>query len=340
MDKTLGKRITENRKRLRLTQDQLAEKLGITAQAVSKWENDLSCPDITILPKLADIFCITTDELLGREPSLPACETTVLSEEQTQENGFTYDSNSGKMDLHWGGMKLEGIGLACWVLLTGIVYLISQLIPIEVSFWNILWPSFLTVFGLFGLYPKFSVFRVGCAFVGAYFLAEKLHIFSIAFNSSIIIAVIILFFGLALLVKSLGKGKRKHAINDFCNPHHGKLQNDYTVDGDHFSYSASFGSSMQIVQLEKLRCGEISTSFGEYTVDLSQVTSLEEHCSLSADCSFGELTILVPRYYTVMPDSSTAFASFNIIGQPDANAHGTIFLHTDVSFGEITVKYV
>lgn len=36
MDKTLGKRITENRKRLRLTQDQLAEKLGITAQAVSK----------------------------------------------------------------------------------------------------------------------------------------------------------------------------------------------------------------------------------------------------------------------------------------------------------------
>ena len=66
MDLSLGKRITKNRKRLGLTQDQLAEKLGITAQAVSKWENDLSCPDISILPKLADIFSISTDELLGR----------------------------------------------------------------------------------------------------------------------------------------------------------------------------------------------------------------------------------------------------------------------------------
>ena len=56
MAETLGKRIAEHRKRLGLTQDALAEKLGITAQAVSKWENDLSCPDITMLPKLAEIF--------------------------------------------------------------------------------------------------------------------------------------------------------------------------------------------------------------------------------------------------------------------------------------------
>ena len=50
MEQTLGKRIEENRKKLGLTQDQLAEKLGVTAQAVSKWENDQSCPDITMLP--------------------------------------------------------------------------------------------------------------------------------------------------------------------------------------------------------------------------------------------------------------------------------------------------
>ena len=65
MEQTLGKRIMEHRKALGLTQDQLAEKLGVTAQAVSKWENDQSCPDITMLPKLADIFGITTDALLG-----------------------------------------------------------------------------------------------------------------------------------------------------------------------------------------------------------------------------------------------------------------------------------
>ena len=42
MEETMGKRIAANRKRLGLTQDGLAEKLGITAQAVSKWENEVS----------------------------------------------------------------------------------------------------------------------------------------------------------------------------------------------------------------------------------------------------------------------------------------------------------
>ena len=55
MEQTLGKRIIEHRKALGLTQDQLAEKLGVTAQAVSKWENDQSCPDITMLPKLRNL---------------------------------------------------------------------------------------------------------------------------------------------------------------------------------------------------------------------------------------------------------------------------------------------
>lgn len=53
MEETLGKRIVFHRKRLGLTQDALAERMGVTAQAVSKWENDQSCPDIGALPKLA-----------------------------------------------------------------------------------------------------------------------------------------------------------------------------------------------------------------------------------------------------------------------------------------------
>ena len=65
MEETLGKRIVSHRKKLGMTQDQLAEKLGVTAQAVSKWENDLSCPDIAMLPKLAALFSTTTDALLG-----------------------------------------------------------------------------------------------------------------------------------------------------------------------------------------------------------------------------------------------------------------------------------
>ena len=47
-----------------MTQETLAEKLGVSAQAVSKWENDASCPDITLLPILCRELGITTDELL------------------------------------------------------------------------------------------------------------------------------------------------------------------------------------------------------------------------------------------------------------------------------------
>lgn len=56
--------ITELRKEQGMTQLQLAEKMGVTDKAVSKWERDLSCPDINSLPNLAAIFDISIDELM------------------------------------------------------------------------------------------------------------------------------------------------------------------------------------------------------------------------------------------------------------------------------------
>ena len=68
MKKTLGERIAEKRKAKGLKQDELAEMLGVSAQAVSKWENDVSCPDIMTLPLLAEKLGCTVDELLtGKE---------------------------------------------------------------------------------------------------------------------------------------------------------------------------------------------------------------------------------------------------------------------------------
>ncbi|MBU5420788.1 helix-turn-helix domain-containing protein [Acetanaerobacterium sp. MSJ-12] len=60
----IGRQIAENRRAKGLTQEQLAEEFGVSPQAVSKWENGASCPDILILPQLADFFGITVDELL------------------------------------------------------------------------------------------------------------------------------------------------------------------------------------------------------------------------------------------------------------------------------------
>ena len=61
--------IAKNLKRLRLekglTQEELSERIGVTAQAVSKWERDECFPDITLLPGLANCFGVTVDELIG-----------------------------------------------------------------------------------------------------------------------------------------------------------------------------------------------------------------------------------------------------------------------------------
>ena len=62
---TLGERIAYYRKAANMTQSELAEACSVTAQAVSKWENDLTAPDISLIPKLAELFHVTTDELLG-----------------------------------------------------------------------------------------------------------------------------------------------------------------------------------------------------------------------------------------------------------------------------------
>ena len=65
MDITLGERISTLRRQKELTQENLAKELNVSAQAVSKWENDQTCPDISLLPELARILGVTVDELLS-----------------------------------------------------------------------------------------------------------------------------------------------------------------------------------------------------------------------------------------------------------------------------------
>ena len=62
---TLGQRIQELRKQRGMSQEALGDALGVSRQAVSKWENNLSCPDISLLPAIAKIFGMSVDELLG-----------------------------------------------------------------------------------------------------------------------------------------------------------------------------------------------------------------------------------------------------------------------------------
>ena len=81
---TLGQRIAYYRGLKNLKQNELADILGVSAQAVSKWEKDISCPDISILPMLAQTLNVTIEELLTGAPKEPVVRQ-LTAEEQKQK---------------------------------------------------------------------------------------------------------------------------------------------------------------------------------------------------------------------------------------------------------------
>ena len=87
---TIGNKIKQLRLRSSLTQEQLANRLGISAQAVSKWENGTTMPDITLLPHLSTEFGITIDELfdLSTEQKLERIEKRMDLEEEFTDTTF------------------------------------------------------------------------------------------------------------------------------------------------------------------------------------------------------------------------------------------------------------
>ena len=345
MAQTLGKRIMEHRKALGLTQDQLAEKLGITAQAVSKWENDQSCPDITILPKLAEIFGTTTDTLLGLS-SQPVHEAEVVTDSKEDENDGIH-VQKGNWEFHWDSGRRNTLFFALFVLLVGGLMLASRLLDWDVSFWEILWPSALLMFGLHRLFRKFSFFGIGCSLFGGYFLLENVGITKLDLASELIFPIIILLFGMSLLLDAFRKPKRGRIqvsrngvklCDENGEPKEGR--NEYTTDDDSFDCHFSFGEDTRVVTLPQLSEGNIILDFGELTVDLSGCDEITNGCELYANCTFGELEILVPRRYRVAMDSNTTFASITVKGEPDPQPAATIQFSGNATFSEITVKYI
>ena len=89
---SLGKIIRELRIRDGRTQEALAEVLGVTAQAVSRWEKEICYPDMEIIPSLANYFGVSIDELFGydniREKRI-AEMAEKITEMNRQNNGKT-----------------------------------------------------------------------------------------------------------------------------------------------------------------------------------------------------------------------------------------------------------
>ena len=84
MEMTIGTRIAALRREKNLKQDDLAQMMEVSPQAVSKWENDQTCPDISLLPKLAKILGVSVDELLsGKQEQQPM--VTLVPEDQRKD---------------------------------------------------------------------------------------------------------------------------------------------------------------------------------------------------------------------------------------------------------------
>ena len=83
MEMTIGKKIAQLRKEKGLTQEELSRMMEVSAQAVSKWENDQTCPDIASLPKLAKVLGVTVDELLSGKEDAPIAQ--VLPPEERKD---------------------------------------------------------------------------------------------------------------------------------------------------------------------------------------------------------------------------------------------------------------
>ena len=326
MELTLGKRIAQHRKKLGLTQDQLAESLGVTAQAVSKWENDQSCPDINMLPKLAQIFGVSIDSLLGND-NQPVYEAEIVQPEEKKD----------KWEFHWDAGRNTNIGIALGVLALGVQLILASYLQRDLSFGSLLWPTALFIFGAWGLFPKFSFFRFGCFLFGGYFLLEKWELLSISFNGNIVFPVILVLLGLSLLMDAIQKKPKTPVISIHKE---GKQNCDYVCEDEHFELDASFGNMTQVVNLPRLSWGSIDTSFGNYTIDLTEVETIAAGCHVEVDCSFGETTLLVPSRFYMQQTVSTSFSNVEIIGNPDAAPIGTINLEVDISFGKLIIQYI
>lgn len=342
MEETLGKRISAGRKKLGLTQDALAEKLGVTAQAVSKWENDQSCPDITMLPKLAELFDTTTDALLGVPPRAPSFSSTPFPADVPSD--AEPDSKPPK---RWSVSIPLGSPFALWLFLTGLVSLVDALrLPPndlgDISLFHIALCCAVFSFGLTGLLRRFTLLRLGCTTAGFVFIFNLLtepSITNMDWRVPLLAGLTLL--GLDLLIHSIRKPK--HIPFTDANHHRGinwYQKNGFNCNDEHFSCETYFGENDYLINLPRLSHGTAEVSFGQMTVDLSGCEEVAEGCQLNLNCSFGQLTVLVPRQYRTKIDPSAAFGNVEEKGVADPTASGLITLSCDASFGQITIRHI
>ncbi len=319
----MGNRIAELRKAAGLTQEQLASKLSISAQAVSKWETGASFPDISILPELCAILGVTTDELLGTAPLKNG------KEEQARETAKPrrpFDKGA----LFFGLM----------VLLVGLVFLLdrTRLLPLPqgISVWELVWPAVLMGVALSLTLKHFSLFWLALAFFGLYMLLLNLRVITAFLTWGVVWPVLLVLLGLSIAYSALFGKSRFHVESD-C---HGQKKKTYEAKDGYVKLSCAFCGMDEQPSGDAFMGGDISVSFGEGVLDLTGFRSFSPGAVLKADCAFGSLKITLPRDIKADLNVSRSFASVEEINRfsPEI-AGGALRIVGGVSFGSLEVSY-
>lgn len=119
-NKSMGEIISSLRREKGMTQKELADSLGLTDKAVSKWERDVACPDIGTLPRLAELLGVSVEELLQAKPTQPQGHRgagylmTIIFKAVPLAMGVAVCVTAwlGELDVR-SGFSMLGIGLAC-----------------------------------------------------------------------------------------------------------------------------------------------------------------------------------------------------------------------------------
>ncbi|MGN1371327.1 MAG: helix-turn-helix domain-containing protein [Candidatus Coprovivens sp.] len=117
-NKSMGDMISTLRKEKGMTQSELAEKMKVTDKAVSKWERNLSCPDINSIPKLAQILDITIEELLNAKTKKNLTKTDEIIDLALIGIGLAMGiclivtSILKEIDIN-SAIPIQGIGMCC-----------------------------------------------------------------------------------------------------------------------------------------------------------------------------------------------------------------------------------
>ncbi len=337
MNMTMGKRIFYYRKRMGMTQEQLAEQLGVTAQAVSKWEHDLSCPDVTLLPRLAEVFRITTDELLGLRNARP---------DEVKE-GIVEGAEEGKQPWSWRwdwSNFGSGILSALFLVALGGLYLASHLCNWDVTFWEILWPVSIMFFGLSSC-KGFSLFGVSCMLLGLYFLLVNLSVIPPLVTWPLVVAAFLILTGLSLLFGRFGKKKKAgfHRVVNFKDGTQATRENPTrkcsSADGRIRAEYAFCSDRVEVCE-DIFRGGEVEVAFGSLVLDLQSCRDVSDDCALQLDVAFSSMVLLVPpRFKIVEGELDKAGCSTSTVGTPHPNGK-PIILTGENCFGSLKIQYI